>query len=92
MNGTKWTAEEKKLLKTDMTTEQIAEATGRTEEAVRRARLRTQGTRSKKVKAKLRMKSACLKRSAIIEEYKRNRDFLIIVSSLEFGSEACDVY
>lgn len=38
MNGTKWTAEEKKLLKTDMTTEQIAEATGRTEEAVRRAR------------------------------------------------------
>ena len=38
MNGTKWTAEEKKLLKTDMTTEQIAEATGRTAEAVRRAR------------------------------------------------------
>ena len=38
MNGTKWTAEEKKLLKTNMTTEQIAEATGRTESAVRRAR------------------------------------------------------
>lgn len=38
MNGTKWTAEEKKLLKTDMTTEQIAEATGRTEKAVRKAR------------------------------------------------------
>ena len=38
MNGAKWTAEEKKLLKTDMTTEQIAEATGRTKEAVRRAR------------------------------------------------------
>ena len=38
MNGTKWTAEEKKLLKTDMTTEQIAEVTGRTEGAVRRAR------------------------------------------------------
>ena len=38
MNGTKWTAEEKMLLKTDMTTEQIAEATGRTEGAVRRAR------------------------------------------------------
>jgi len=34
----KWTAEEKKLLKTNMTTEQIAEATGRTMEAVRRAR------------------------------------------------------
>ena len=28
MNGAKWTAEEKKLLKTNMTTEQIAEATG----------------------------------------------------------------
>ena len=38
MNGTKWTAEEKKLLKTDMTTEQITKATGRTEGAVRRAR------------------------------------------------------
>ena len=38
MSGTKWTAEEKKLLKTDMTTEQIAEVTGRTEGAVRRAR------------------------------------------------------
>ena len=38
MNGAKWTAEEKKLLKTNMTTEQIAEATGRTKEAVRRAR------------------------------------------------------
>lgn len=38
MNGTKWTAEEKKLLKTDMSAQQIAEATGRTEEAVRRAR------------------------------------------------------
>ena len=40
MNGAKWTAEEKKLLKTNMTTEQIAEATGRTKEAVRRARYR----------------------------------------------------
>lgn len=38
MNGTKWTAEEKKLLKTDMSAQQIAEATGRTEEAVRKAR------------------------------------------------------
>ena len=38
MNGTKWTAEEKKRLKTDMTTEQIAEATGRTKKAVRKAR------------------------------------------------------
>lgn len=38
MNGTKWTAEEKKLLKTNMNTKQIAEATGRTEDAVRRAR------------------------------------------------------
>ena len=38
MNGTKWTAEEKRLLKTDMNASQIAEATGRTEEAVRRAR------------------------------------------------------
>lgn len=38
MNGTKWTAEEKLLLKTDMSAQQIAEATGRTEEAVRRAR------------------------------------------------------
>lgn len=34
----KWTAEEKQLLKTNMTTEQIAEATGRTKAAVRRAR------------------------------------------------------
>ena len=34
----KWTAEEKKLLKTNMTASQIAEATGRTMEAVRRAR------------------------------------------------------
>ena len=38
MNGTRWTAEEKRLLKTNMNTKQIAEATGRTEEAVRRAR------------------------------------------------------
>ena len=38
MNGTKWTAEEKKLLKTDMNASQIAEATGRTEKAVRKAR------------------------------------------------------
>lgn len=38
MNGTKWTAEEKKLLKTDMSAQQIAKATGRTEHAVHRAR------------------------------------------------------
>lgn len=38
MNGTKWTAEEKLLLKTDMSAEQIAKATGRTEHAVHRAR------------------------------------------------------
>ena len=38
MNGAKWTPEEKKLLKTDMNTSQIAEITGRTEDAVRRAR------------------------------------------------------
>ena len=38
MNGAKWTPEEKMLLKTNMNTKQIAEATGRTEDAVRRAR------------------------------------------------------
>ena len=38
MNGTKWTPEEKKLLKTDMSAEEIAKATGRTEYAVKRAR------------------------------------------------------
>lgn len=38
MNGNKWTPEEKKLLRTNMTTEEIAEATGRTEHAVRHAR------------------------------------------------------
>ena len=38
MNGNKWTAEEKQLLKTNMSTEQIAKATGRTEHAVHRAR------------------------------------------------------
>ena len=38
MNGEKWTAEEKMLLKSNMNTKQIAEATGRTEDAVRRAR------------------------------------------------------
>ena len=38
MNGTKWTAEEKMLLKSNMNAEQIAKATGRTESAVRKAR------------------------------------------------------
>jgi hypothetical protein len=38
MKGIKWTPEEKALLKTDMSAEQIAEATGRTEGAVRHAR------------------------------------------------------
>lgn len=38
MNGPKWTTEHKQLFKTDMTNEQIVEITGRTPEAVRRAR------------------------------------------------------
>ena len=38
MNGIKWLKEHKDLLKTNMTTEQIAKATGRTHEAVKRAR------------------------------------------------------
>ena len=38
MNGPKWTTEHKQLLKTDMTTEELVRVTGRTPEAVRRAR------------------------------------------------------
>ena len=34
----KWTTQDKQLLKTNMTTEQIAEATGRTHESIKRAR------------------------------------------------------
>ena len=38
MNGIKWTLEHKRLLKTDMTNEQIAEITGRPVSAVKRTR------------------------------------------------------
>lgn len=38
MNGEPWSKEHKDLLKTDMTTEQIAKVTGRTHDAVKRAR------------------------------------------------------
>ena len=38
MTGTKWSTEDKQLLKTDMSNDQIMKLTGRTEEAVRRAR------------------------------------------------------
>ena len=38
MNGIKWSSEDKALLKTDMSNEQIDKLTGRTPEAVRRAR------------------------------------------------------
>jgi len=38
MNGIKWSPEEKALLKSDLTAEEIAVRTGRTSEAVRRAR------------------------------------------------------
>ena len=38
MSGIKWSTEEKSLLKTNMTAEQIAEITGRTPKAVRKSR------------------------------------------------------
>ena len=38
MNGKQWTPEEKKLLKTNMSAEEIARETGRSEHAVKRAR------------------------------------------------------
>ena len=38
MRGEKWSREHKALLKTDMTTEQIVKITGRTPDAVKRAR------------------------------------------------------
>ena len=38
MNGEKWSKEHKEMLKTDMTNVQIAKETGRTLEAVKRAR------------------------------------------------------
>ena len=48
MRGEKWSKEHKDLLKTDMTTEQIAEVTGRTPDAVRRARYVYTGHSSQK--------------------------------------------
>ena len=38
MNGNKWTPEEKRLLKSNMSAEEIAKETGRSEYAVKRAR------------------------------------------------------
>ena len=78
----KWTIEEKQLLKTDMTTEEIAEATGRTHESIKRARYSYTGHSVEKSKALTTNEEKLFEMERKCRKLKREEDLIKLCKTL----------
>ena len=82
MKGTKWSPEEKALLKTDLTAEEIAARTGRTSEAVRRARYTYTGHFVEKSKALKTKEDKLFEMEYRCRKLKREEDLIKLCKTL----------